>query len=203
MIILTQRENDIVLMRLDLRAWGVSDRGNIRKLFLLYVRYAPSSGSRTPDEHFGYAGGAFGGVCLLQLILRLLCLLFLAAGMALAAGGLWLLLLGGSSYYLMAGLAYCLAAILLLRGGSSGAAISVMVALLSLPFALLEVGLEFWGAFARLLSPAIIAAIACSFLCVLHRSQTQKVGYPRPCGINHRRHCSFRPGLCAAWHGSS
>ncbi len=142
-------------------------------------------------------------MCLLQLILRLLCLLFLAAGMALAAGGLWLLLLGGSSYYLMAGLAYCLAAILLLRGGSSGAAISVMVALLSLPFAILEVGLEFWGLFTRFFRRHHRRNRLFCFSASCTRSQTQKVGYPRPCGINHRRHCSFRPGLCAAWHRSS
>ncbi|MFN3507580.1 MAG: membrane-bound PQQ-dependent dehydrogenase, glucose/quinate/shikimate family, partial [Allorhizobium sp.] len=97
----------------------------------------------------------------MQLILRLLCLLFFVAGMALGTGGFWLFLLGGSGYYLAAGLAYCLAALLLLRGRSAGAAIALAVALLSLPFAIWEVGLEFWGLFAHLLSPAVIAAIAC------------------------------------------
>lgn len=97
----------------------------------------------------------------MQLILRLLCLLFFVSGMALGTGGFWLFLLGGSGYYLAAGLAYCLAALLLLRGRSAGAAIALAVALLSLPFAIWEVGREFWGLFARLLSPAVIAAIAC------------------------------------------
>jgi len=84
-------------------------------------------------------------------------------GLAVAGGGAWLISLGGSFYYLIAGLAYVVAAFLLLRGRASGGLLVALVAILTVPWALWEAGVEFWPLFARLMAPLALAGFALLF----------------------------------------
>ncbi|MBR1222154.1 membrane-bound PQQ-dependent dehydrogenase, glucose/quinate/shikimate family [Bradyrhizobium sp. U87765 SZCCT0131] len=78
----------------------------------------------------------------------------------LIGGGGYLAALGGSLYYLLTGLAYLLGAALIWRGNPRGGWLIALVGVLTVPWALWEVGLDFWGLFPRLLAPFLIAAVA-------------------------------------------
>ena len=84
-------------------------------------------------------------------------------GLGVAGGGAWLIGLGGSFYYLIAGLAYVVAAFLLLRGRASGGLLVALVAILTVPWALWEAGLNFWPLFSRLMAPLALAGFALLF----------------------------------------
>jgi quinoprotein glucose dehydrogenase len=92
------------------------------------------------------------------------------AGLALAVAGAWLIALGGSWYYLVAGLGLIASALLLKRGGGVGLLFYAAVVLLTLVWALWEVGFDWWPLAARgdvffvvglfLLTPWVARALA-------------------------------------------
>lgn len=92
------------------------------------------------------------------------------AGLALLVAGAWLIALGGSWYYLVAGLGLIASALLLRRGGGIGLLFYAAVVLLTLVWALWEVGFDWWPLAARgdvffviglfLLSPWVARALA-------------------------------------------
>ncbi|QSI33910.1 membrane-bound PQQ-dependent dehydrogenase, glucose/quinate/shikimate family [Variovorax sp. RKNM96] len=92
------------------------------------------------------------------------------AGLALAVAGAWLIALGGSWYYLVAGLGLIASALLLQRGGGIGLLLYAAVVLLTLVWALWEVGFDWWPLAARgdvffvvglfLLTPWVARALA-------------------------------------------
>ncbi|WP_160008912.1 membrane-bound PQQ-dependent dehydrogenase, glucose/quinate/shikimate family [Rhizobium sp. 18055] len=98
-------------------------------------------------------------------------------GLSLFLGGLWLSNLGGSVYYMIAGVAYMLAAALALRGRSSSGILTVLVAMLTLPWALWEAGTDFWALFPRLLTPIILAGFALLFLPTLSKDAPRTLSY--------------------------
>ena len=98
-------------------------------------------------------------------------------GLGLIGGGTLLLSLGGSPYYAIAGLAYLAAALLLWRRQVSGALIVLLVAVLTLPWALWESGFNFWALFARLMSPIALAGFALLFAPSLSPTANRKLFY--------------------------
>lgn len=99
----------------------------------------------------------------LNILARLFLIVLALIGAALAAAGAWLIGLGGSLYYCIVGMAYLVSALLLLRGKASGAYLVALAAILSAPWAWWEAGSDFWGLFARLMSPVAIAGFALLF----------------------------------------
>jgi quinoprotein glucose dehydrogenase len=73
--------------------------------------------------------------------------------------GIWLVALGGSFYYLVAGVLLLPAAILIGRNRESGAWIYFVVFLITLVWALWEVGLDGWQLMPRLLFPAALGVV--------------------------------------------
>ena len=73
----------------------------------------------------------------------------LILGAALAAGGGWLIALGGSWYYLPAGLALMATALLLLRRDPRSLWVYALLVVVTLLWALWEVGLDWWPLAAR------------------------------------------------------
>jgi len=71
------------------------------------------------------------------------------AGLGLVVAGAWLIALGGSWYYLVAGLGLIASALLLRRGGGIGLFFYAAVVLLTLVWALWEVGFDWWPLAAR------------------------------------------------------
>lgn len=84
-----------------------------------------------------------------SVLLAVVAVLIGLAGLALAFAGAWLIALGGSWYYLVAGLGLAAAALLLRRGGGAGLMVYAAVVLLTLAWALWEVGLDWWPMAAR------------------------------------------------------
>lgn len=80
-------------------------------------------------------------------------------GLGLLLGGAYLLTLGGSFYYVLAGWAYLSAGVMLWRRQVCGVWLLVVVAVLSIPWALWESGAFYWALFPRLLVPASVASI--------------------------------------------
>ncbi|MGN6304862.1 MAG: membrane-bound PQQ-dependent dehydrogenase, glucose/quinate/shikimate family [Mesorhizobium sp.] len=99
----------------------------------------------------------------MNILARLYLLVLALIGLGLAAAGAWLIGLGGSPYYCIAGIAYLVSAFLLMRGKAAGAWLAVLVAILSAPWAWWEAGNDFWGLFARLMSPIALAGFALLF----------------------------------------
>jgi quinate dehydrogenase (quinone) len=90
------------------------------------------------------------------------------AGLCFAGGGGWLAWLGGSWYFLLAGIALVVSGVLILRRKPSGALLFGLVFLLTVPWALWEVGLAFWPLISRLLalaSAAVVVALSYPLLC--------------------------------------
>ncbi|PXW24697.1 membrane-bound PQQ-dependent dehydrogenase, glucose/quinate/shikimate family [Paraburkholderia caballeronis] len=87
------------------------------------------------------------------------CLLALVS-LGLTGAGAWLVALGGSPYYALAGVAYAGATVLIWRRSPAGAHLVGLVALVTVPWALWESGIDFWGLFSRLLTPMALAALA-------------------------------------------
>lgn len=81
---------------------------------------------------------------------KLLSLIVLALGLALAVGGGYLAVLGGSLYYLLAGIAMAVSAVQIWRGRSSGYWLYALVCLLTVIWALAESGLDGWALVPRL-----------------------------------------------------
>jgi quinoprotein glucose dehydrogenase len=91
-----------------------------------------------------------------SLIVILLGALFALIGLVLAVGGAWLASLGGSVYYLAAGLGLLVSGALLIRGRPSGAWVYLIVFVLTLIWALWEVGLDGWALLPRVFAPAVL-----------------------------------------------
>lgn len=66
-------------------------------------------------------------------------------GLLLAGGGVWLILLGGSWYYLIAGLAFLITAVAFYRRHAAALFIFAAVTVLSLVWAIFEVGFDWWS----------------------------------------------------------
>ncbi|MDP3401172.1 MAG: membrane-bound PQQ-dependent dehydrogenase, glucose/quinate/shikimate family, partial [Brevundimonas sp.] len=83
---------------------------------------------------------------------------FILVGLPLVIGGVWLLALGGSFYYLPAGLALVVSGALLAVGRPLGAWIYTGLYVLTLLWALWEVGLNGWALVPRVVAPTILMA---------------------------------------------
>ena len=109
-------------------------------------------------------GAGLGGVGV-----RVLAVLLLVIGAVLAVGGTWLLSLGGSFYYLLAGLGLIASGVMLWRLRLLGAWIYIGVFLLTVVWALWEVGLNGWALVPRVVAPAILLVLVIAALPVLAR----------------------------------
>ena len=90
-------------------------------------------------------------------------------GVVLGAGGAWLVALGGSPYYLAAGAGLLLAGGLMAARRRSGALLYAVVWLLTVAWALWEVGLEGWGLVPRLGAPTALLLLVLLSLPALRR----------------------------------
>lgn len=91
-----------------------------------------------------------------RLALWPLGILLILIGALLAAGGGWLAALGGSVYYLPTGLACLASGILIFRGNRLGLWIYLAVLLVTIVWAIAEVGLQFWLLLPRLAGPLLL-----------------------------------------------
>ena len=104
-------------------------------------------------------GVGFGGVAV-----RILAVLLAGIGLVLAIGGGWLLSLGGSFYYLLAGLGLIVSGVMLFRLSLLGAWIYVGVFVLTVLWALWEVGLNGWALVPRVVAPAVLLLLVIATL---------------------------------------
>lgn len=86
--------------------------------------------------------------------------LLIVIGLPLAIGGAYLLTLGGSWYYLVAGLGLAVSGLYVFRGLMTGVWIYLAVLLLTLLWAVVEVGLAFWPLVPRLVAPLFLGGVA-------------------------------------------
>lgn len=107
-------------------------------------------------------GASLGGVGV-----RVLATVLALIGLVLAIGGVWLLSLGGSFYYLLAGLGLIASGVLLFRLSLIGAWIYIGVFVLTVLWALWEVGLNGWALVPRVIAPAVLLALVIAALPVL------------------------------------
>lgn len=77
-------------------------------------------------------------------------------GVVLAIGGTWLALLGGSAYYVLAGLAMVASGVLLFRRRMLGGWIYIGVFVLTVLWALAEVGTNNWALVPRVFAPLVL-----------------------------------------------
>ena len=76
----------------------------------------------------------------MSLVNRIFAALVVLIGLGLLLGGFYLVTLGGSLYYVLAGLAYLIAGILFWRRQARGAWLLLLIAVLTIPWALWESG---------------------------------------------------------------
>src|SRR5260370_39678000 len=95
----------------------------------------------------------------MPLINRIFAVLVVLMGLGLLPGGSYLATLGGSLYYVLAGLAYLIVGILLWRRQARGVWLLVLMAVLTIPWALWESGTFYWALFPRLLVPFALASL--------------------------------------------
>ncbi|CAN7369757.1 membrane-bound PQQ-dependent dehydrogenase, glucose/quinate/shikimate family [Brevundimonas sp. LjRoot202] len=107
------------------------------------------------------------GVGLGGVAVRILAILLILIGLVLAIGGGWLLSLGGSFYYLLAGLGLIASGVLLFRLSLLGAWIYIGVFVLTVLWALWEVGLNGWALVPRVIAPAVLLAFVIASFPVL------------------------------------
>ena len=86
-------------------------------------------------------------------------IVLLAIGAVLVGGGVWLAWLGGSWYYILAGLGLLLAGGLMVTHRQSGALVYGVVWLLTLIWAIWEVGLDGWALVPRVVAPTVILVL--------------------------------------------
>ncbi|MBU2418869.1 MAG: PQQ-binding-like beta-propeller repeat protein, partial [Alphaproteobacteria bacterium] len=101
------------------------------------------------------------------IAVRILAVLLALIGLVLAGGGVWLLSLGGSPYYLLAGLGLVASGVMLWRLSLLGAWIYIGVFVLTVLWALWEVGLNGWALVPRVIAPAVLLALVIAALPVL------------------------------------
>ncbi|MFN3559050.1 MAG: membrane-bound PQQ-dependent dehydrogenase, glucose/quinate/shikimate family, partial [Brevundimonas sp.] len=103
-------------------------------------------------------GGLAGGLIIaLGVVLGLI-------GVTLTIGGGWLIGLGGSWYYLLAGLGLLASGVLLVRRSLLGAFIYIGVFVLTVLWAVWEVGIDGWGLVPRVIAPAVLLAFVIAAL---------------------------------------
>ncbi|RZJ29161.1 MAG: membrane-bound PQQ-dependent dehydrogenase, glucose/quinate/shikimate family [Brevundimonas sp.] len=103
-------------------------------------------------------GGLSGGLIIaLGVVLALI-------GLTLTIGGGWLIGLGGSWYYLLAGLGLLASGVLLVRRSLLGAFVYIGVFVLTVLWALWEVGIDGWGLVPRVIAPAVLLALVIATL---------------------------------------
>ena len=90
---------------------------------------------------------------------RILAVLLLAIGLAVAGGGAMLVSLGGSPYYLIGGLAVALAGFWTWRGDARGAWIYAGFIAITALWAIWEIGFDAWQLTPRLFGPAVIGLL--------------------------------------------
>ncbi len=88
-------------------------------------------------------------------------------GLVLTIGGVWLLSLGGSVYYLLAGLGLIASGVMLWRLKLLGAWIYIAVFVLTVLWALWEVGLNGWALVPRVVAPAMLLVLVIASFPVL------------------------------------
>ena len=103
---------------------------------------------------------------------RVVGVVLVLAGLALALGGGKLLSLGGSAYYLLAGLGCLVAGVQLVRKRRSGNWIYLALFAATVIWALSEVGLQFWLLLPRLAAPLFLALL-CTGLLAWGRDQAE------------------------------
>ncbi len=84
---------------------------------------------------------------------------FILIGLVLTVGGGWLIALGGSAYYLLAGLGLIASGVFLLRRRALGAWIYLAVYVLTLIWAIWEVGLAGWPLVPRVVAPSVLLVL--------------------------------------------
>ena len=109
---------------------------------------------------------------------RVVGVLLLLAGLALALGGARLLNLGGSAYYLLVGLGCIAAGVQLLRKRRSGVWIYLVLFAATLFWAMAEVGLQFWQLLPRIAAPLFLAVL-CAALLAAGRKTLDSASYGR------------------------
>ena len=80
-------------------------------------------------------------------------------GLILAGGGAWLLSLGGSPYYLSAGIGLGVVGILLMRRRPEAIAVYIVIFVLTVIWALWEVGPDLWALVPRIVAPAVLLVL--------------------------------------------
>src|SRR5258708_20537479 len=95
----------------------------------------------------------------MTLVNRIFAALVVLMGLGLLLGGIYLVTLGGSLYYVLAGLAYLIAGILLWRRQARGVWLLVLIAVLTIPWALWESVTFYWALFPPLLVPLAFARL--------------------------------------------
>lgn len=90
---------------------------------------------------------------------RVLGVVIVVMGLALAAGGIRLLTEGGSSYFLWMGLALLVAGGLMVARRALGAQLYAVAFVLTVVWALADVGLDYWGLVSRLMMFACIGVL--------------------------------------------
>lgn len=83
-------------------------------------------------------------------------ILSFVTGVTFTVGGIWLVSLHGSPYYLIAGVAYLLLTVLVARKKPVAIGLSWITFILTVIWALQEVGLSYWGLMPRLFLPLIL-----------------------------------------------
>lgn len=115
------------------------------------------------SESFKQPSGLF------KLWIGLLMLVLMVSGLFLTYKGGELALLGGSWYFVIVGIGMLLTAIQLLRKKSSSILIFTLIFVGTLVWAFLDVGLDFWGLFSRLMFVAgVFAALMLTYPTLRH-----------------------------------
>ncbi len=106
---------------------------------------------------------------------RVLAAVIFIIGLILTTGGGWLLILGGSPYYGLAGLGLMASGAMLWRLRLLGAWIYIGVFILTLFWALWEVGLNGWALVPRVIAPAVLLALVIAALPVLETRRGKRL----------------------------
>ena len=101
------------------------------------------------------------------IAVRALAAVLVIIGLVLVVGGAWLLSLGGSAYYLLAGLGLIASGVMLWRLRLAGALIYAGVFVLTVLWAVWEVGLNGWALVPRVVAPAVLLVLVIAALPVL------------------------------------
>lgn len=117
------------------------------------------------DGHVRSGGAWRVAVVLLAVALGLFAL-------ALLVGGIWLIALGGSWYYALAGAGSLATAVLLWRQRRSALGLFALIWLLTLAWALWEVGLDGWGLVPRLVTLTVILLLIALLSPALHPAKS-------------------------------